>query len=128
MSVDKDGKEITEKHTSTAGRFLLSETLPKHHKIKFSLILKPILTLPGLILSVGVKLKICKIHSVALLSQLLFSLYARRLGTLLHRKFEVYDIKMGYHISKIANMGQSSILKSDVLLIFQLPYILQKWV
>ena len=37
VSVDKDGKEITEKHTSTAGRFLLSETLPKHHKIKFSL-------------------------------------------------------------------------------------------
>ena len=36
-SVDKDGKKIVEKHISTAGRFLLAETLPKHHKIKFSL-------------------------------------------------------------------------------------------
>ena len=37
-SVDKSGKQVTEKHTSTAGRFLLSETLPKHHKISFSLV------------------------------------------------------------------------------------------
>ena len=34
---------------------------------------------------------------------------------------------MGYQILKIANMGQSSALKSDVLLIFWLPYVLQKW-
>ncbi len=37
-TVDKDGKKIVEKYTTTAGRFLLSETLPKHHKIKFSFI------------------------------------------------------------------------------------------
>jgi len=37
-TVDKDGKTIIEKYTSTAGRFLLSETLPKHHKISFSLV------------------------------------------------------------------------------------------
>ncbi len=36
-TVDKDGKKIIEKHQSTAGRFLLAETLPKHHKIGFSL-------------------------------------------------------------------------------------------
>ncbi|RPG17620.1 MAG: DNA-directed RNA polymerase subunit beta' [Pelagibacteraceae bacterium TMED124] len=35
-TVDKDGNKIVEKHNSTAGRFLLAETLPKHHKIKFS--------------------------------------------------------------------------------------------
>jgi len=39
-TVDKDGKKIIEKYHSTAGRFLLAETLPKHHKIKFSLINK----------------------------------------------------------------------------------------
>ena len=37
-TVDKNGNKISEKYTSTAGRFLLSETLPKNHKIKFSLI------------------------------------------------------------------------------------------
>ena len=37
-TVDKDGKKVIEKYTSTVGRFLLSETLPKHHKIKFSLV------------------------------------------------------------------------------------------
>ncbi len=37
-TVDKDGKKTIEKHTSTAGRFLLSETLPKHSKITFSLV------------------------------------------------------------------------------------------
>ena len=37
-TVDKDGNNVVEKYTSTAGRFLLSETLPKNHKIKFSLI------------------------------------------------------------------------------------------
>ena len=39
-TVDKDGKKIIEKYQSTAGRFLLAETLPKHHKIGFSLINK----------------------------------------------------------------------------------------
>ena len=39
-TVNKDGKKIIEKHQSTAGRFLLAETLPKHHKIGFSLINK----------------------------------------------------------------------------------------
>ena len=37
-TVDKNGNKVVEKYTSTAGRFLLSETLPKNHKIKFSLI------------------------------------------------------------------------------------------
>ena len=35
-----DGNKIVEKHQSTAGRFLLAETLPKHHKISFSLVNK----------------------------------------------------------------------------------------
>ncbi len=39
-TIDKDGKKIVEKHQSTAGRFLLAETLPKHHKISFSLVNK----------------------------------------------------------------------------------------
>ena len=34
---DKDNK-ILEKHRTTAGRFILSSVLPKHHKIKFKLI------------------------------------------------------------------------------------------
>ena len=37
-SIDKDGNKITVKYKSTAGRFILSSILPKHHKIKFSLI------------------------------------------------------------------------------------------
>ena len=37
---DQQGKEITEKHTSTAGRFLLANVLPKNYNIKFSLINK----------------------------------------------------------------------------------------
>ena len=37
-SVDEKGNETIEKHKSTAGRFILSSILPKHHKIKFSLI------------------------------------------------------------------------------------------
>tara|TARA_B100000579_G_scaffold133913_1_gene108369 strand:- start:66 stop:4238 length:4173 start_codon:yes stop_codon:yes gene_type:complete len=37
-TVDKDGKKVLEKYTSTAGRFILSSVLPKHQKIKFSLI------------------------------------------------------------------------------------------
>jgi len=37
-SVDEKGNKVLEKHNSTAGRFILSSILPKHHKIKFSLI------------------------------------------------------------------------------------------
>ena len=37
-TVDEKGNKILEKHKSTAGRFILSSILPKHHKIKFSLI------------------------------------------------------------------------------------------
>ena len=37
-TVDEKGKKIFEKHRTTAGRFILSGLLPKHHKIKFSLI------------------------------------------------------------------------------------------
>ena len=39
-SIDKDGKKTVEKQISTAGRFLLAETLPKHHKIKFAAVNK----------------------------------------------------------------------------------------
>ena len=38
QTVDSKGDKIFEKYTSTAGRFILSSILPKHHKIKFSLI------------------------------------------------------------------------------------------
>ena len=37
-TVDEKGNKIIEKYKSTAGRFILSSILPKHHKIKFSLI------------------------------------------------------------------------------------------
>jgi len=37
-TVDKDGNKILERHRSTAGRFILANILPKHHKIKFSLV------------------------------------------------------------------------------------------
>ena len=37
-TVDEKGNKILEKYKSTAGRFILSSILPKHHKIKFSLI------------------------------------------------------------------------------------------
>ena len=37
-TVNDKGEKILEKHKSTAGRFILSSILPKHHKIKFSLI------------------------------------------------------------------------------------------
>ena len=37
-TVDEKGNKILEKHRSTAGRFILSNILPKHHKIKFNLI------------------------------------------------------------------------------------------
>ena len=39
-TIDKNGKNITEKYTSTAGRFLLAHVLPKNNNIKFSLINK----------------------------------------------------------------------------------------
>ncbi len=37
-TVDEKGNKVLEKYNSTAGRFILSSVLPKHHKIKFSLI------------------------------------------------------------------------------------------
>ena len=37
-TVDDKGNKILEKHRTTAGRFILSSVLPKHHKIKFKLI------------------------------------------------------------------------------------------
>ena len=37
-TVDEKGNKVLEKYKSTAGRFILSSILPKHHKIKFSLI------------------------------------------------------------------------------------------
>ena len=37
-TVDEKGNKIYEKHKSTAGRFILSSILPKHYKIKFSLV------------------------------------------------------------------------------------------
>jgi len=37
-TVDEKGNKILEKYRSTAGRFILSSILPKHHKVKFSLI------------------------------------------------------------------------------------------
>jgi len=37
-TVDKDGKEISQKYQSTAGRFLLANVLPKNHRIKFTLV------------------------------------------------------------------------------------------
>ena len=37
-SIDEQGNKTIEKHKSTAGRFILSSILPKHHKIKFQLI------------------------------------------------------------------------------------------
>ena len=39
-TVDSKGSVIVEKYTSTAGRFLLSNVLPKNHSIKFSLVNK----------------------------------------------------------------------------------------
>jgi len=37
-TVDEKGNKVFEKHKSTAGRFVLASILPKHHRIKFSLI------------------------------------------------------------------------------------------
>ena len=37
-TVDENGNKVLEKYKSTAGRFILSSVLPKHHKIKFSII------------------------------------------------------------------------------------------
>jgi DNA-directed RNA polymerase subunit beta' len=34
-TTDQDGKPIDEKYTSTAGRFLLANVLPKNHNINF---------------------------------------------------------------------------------------------
>ena len=39
-TIDKDGNNIIEKYTSTAGRFLLANVLPKNHNIKFALVNK----------------------------------------------------------------------------------------
>jgi len=37
-TVDEKGNKLNQKYTSTAGRFLLASVLPKHHKIKFTII------------------------------------------------------------------------------------------
>jgi DNA-directed RNA polymerase subunit beta' len=37
-TINEKGEPIKEKHTTTAGRFILSSILPKNHKIKFSLV------------------------------------------------------------------------------------------
>ena len=37
-TVDEKGNKLIQKYTSTAGRFLLANVLPKHHKIKFTII------------------------------------------------------------------------------------------
>ena len=37
-TVNEEGKKVVQKYTSTAGRFILANLLPKHPKIKFSLI------------------------------------------------------------------------------------------
>jgi DNA-directed RNA polymerase subunit beta' len=37
-TVDEKGNKLNQKYRSTAGRFLLASVLPKHHKIKFTLI------------------------------------------------------------------------------------------
>ena len=39
-TVDNEGKKLIEKYTSTAGRFLLANVLPKNHNIKFALVNK----------------------------------------------------------------------------------------
>ena len=37
-TVDEKGNKVKQKYTSTAGRFILASVLPKHHKIKFTII------------------------------------------------------------------------------------------
>ena len=37
-TIDTNGKEIKKKYQSTAGRFLLANVLPKHERIKFTLV------------------------------------------------------------------------------------------
>jgi len=37
-TIDEKGNKISQKYTSTAGRFLLASVLPKNHKIKFTII------------------------------------------------------------------------------------------
>ena len=39
-TIGKDGSQLREKYTSTAGRFLLANVLPKNHNIKFALVNK----------------------------------------------------------------------------------------
>ena len=39
-TIDQNGNSITEKYTSTAGRFLLAHVLPKNQNIKFALVNK----------------------------------------------------------------------------------------
>ena len=39
-TINKDGEDVIEKYTSTAGRFLLANVLPKNHNIKFALVNK----------------------------------------------------------------------------------------
>jgi len=38
QTVDEKGEKVFEQYNTTAGRFILSSILPKHHKIKFSLV------------------------------------------------------------------------------------------
>ena len=38
VTIDENGKTVKQKHKTTAGRFLLAETLPKNHKIDFKLV------------------------------------------------------------------------------------------
>jgi len=37
-TIDEKGNKLAQKYTSTAGRFLLASVLPKHHKIKFTIV------------------------------------------------------------------------------------------
>jgi len=37
-TIDQKGEKVIERHRSTAGRFILANILPKHHRIKFSLV------------------------------------------------------------------------------------------
>ncbi|MDC0473170.1 DNA-directed RNA polymerase subunit beta' [Pelagibacteraceae bacterium] len=38
VTVDEKGNKVMQKYKSTAGRFLLANVLPKHHKIKFTIV------------------------------------------------------------------------------------------
>ena len=37
-TIDEKGNKLIQKYTSTAGRFLLANVLPRHHKIKFTIV------------------------------------------------------------------------------------------